>query len=96
MSGSIQVLRGDLVLSGEQDRLMAIVLSESDRLNGTIEDFLPLREADAALRARGRPQAPGGGRQPRWRATRAELDAGQSIAVRCAFDPDGKLLADPD
>ncbi|MEI6668394.1 MAG: ATP-binding protein [Acidobacteriota bacterium] len=40
MSGSIQVLRGELVLNPEQAQLMDIVLRESERLNGTIRSFL--------------------------------------------------------
>jgi two-component system sensor histidine kinase PilS (NtrC family) len=40
MSGSIQILRQELPLSGEQTQLMDIVLRESDRLNTTIRSFL--------------------------------------------------------
>ena len=40
MSGSIQILRQDLPLNDEQTRLMDIVLSESERLNETINAFL--------------------------------------------------------
>ena len=40
MSGSIQVLRGELSLSDEQAQLMDIVLKESERLNDTIKSFL--------------------------------------------------------
>lgn len=40
MSGSIQILRQDLPLNDEQTRLMDIVLSESERLNDTINAFL--------------------------------------------------------
>lgn len=40
MSGSIQLLRGDLALNAEQAQLMDIVLRESERLNETIENFL--------------------------------------------------------
>jgi two-component system sensor histidine kinase PilS (NtrC family) len=40
MSGSIQLLRQELALTEEQEALMDIVLSESDRLNGTISSFL--------------------------------------------------------
>ena len=40
MSGSIQVLRGELSLSDEQAQLMDIVLRESERLNDTIKSFL--------------------------------------------------------
>jgi two-component system sensor histidine kinase PilS (NtrC family) len=40
MSGSIQILRQELPLSGEQTQLMDIVLKESDRLNTTIRSFL--------------------------------------------------------
>ena len=50
MSGSIQVLKGELALAGEQARLMDIVLSESDRLNRTIEDFLFYAKPSPALR----------------------------------------------
>ena len=40
MSGSIQVLRNELSLSGEQARLLDIVLRESERLNDIIRSFL--------------------------------------------------------
>jgi two-component system sensor histidine kinase PilS (NtrC family) len=40
MAGSIQVLRDELSLSTEQAQLMDIVLRESERLNGTIQNFL--------------------------------------------------------
>ncbi len=40
MSGSIQVLRDELPLTPEQEQLMDIVLRESERLNGTIKNFL--------------------------------------------------------
>jgi two-component system sensor histidine kinase PilS (NtrC family) len=40
MSGSIQVLRGELSLNDEQAQLMDIVLRESERLNETIKSFL--------------------------------------------------------
>ena len=40
MSGSLQVLRSELPLTGDQEQLMDIVLKESDRLNQTIRSFL--------------------------------------------------------
>jgi two-component system sensor histidine kinase PilS (NtrC family) len=40
MSGSAQVLRRDLELSDDQERLMGIILKESQRLDGIIRDFL--------------------------------------------------------
>jgi len=40
MSGSMQVLRAELSLKGEQAELMDIVLKESERLNSTIRSFL--------------------------------------------------------
>jgi len=40
MSGSMQILRQELPLSGEQEQLMDIVLRESERLNTTIGSFL--------------------------------------------------------
>jgi len=40
ISGSIQVLKGESELSGENRRLMEIVLRETDRLNMLITDFL--------------------------------------------------------
>jgi two-component system sensor histidine kinase PilS (NtrC family) len=40
MSGSIQILRQELPLTGEQSQLMDIVIRESDRLNETIRSFL--------------------------------------------------------
>ena len=56
MSGSLQILRQELPLSGEQSQLMDIVLRESDRLNETIRSFLayarPQRNASARLDVR--------------------------------------------
>ena len=40
MSGSMQMLRQELALTGDQAQLMDIVLKESDRLNHTIKSFL--------------------------------------------------------
>jgi two-component system sensor histidine kinase PilS (NtrC family) len=40
MSGSMQILRQELPLSGDQAQLMDIVLRESERLNETIRSFL--------------------------------------------------------
>lgn len=40
MSGSMQMLRQELSLTGDQAQLMDIVLKESDRLNQTIKSFL--------------------------------------------------------
>ncbi len=40
MSGSMQMLKHELQLSGDQAQLMDIVLKESDRLNQTIQSFL--------------------------------------------------------
>ena len=40
ISGSIQILREEIPLSAEQERLMDIVMRESDRLNNTIRAFL--------------------------------------------------------
>jgi len=40
MSGSIQLLRGEMEITGDQRRLMDIVLREADRLEGLIRDFL--------------------------------------------------------
>ena len=40
ISGSIQVLRQDLALTGDKSHLMEIVLRETERLNSLITDFL--------------------------------------------------------
>jgi len=40
LSGSIQLLQGDLELRGDDKRLMDIVVHETDRLNSIITDFL--------------------------------------------------------
>jgi two-component system sensor histidine kinase PilS (NtrC family) len=42
ISGSVQVLRGELVLTGEQKGLMDIVVDESERISQSIEQFLSL------------------------------------------------------
>jgi two-component system sensor histidine kinase PilS (NtrC family) len=53
MSGSIQILRQELPLTGEQAQLMDIVMRESERLNETIKSFLayarPQRQSAARL-----------------------------------------------
>ena len=57
MSGSIQILRHELPLTGDQAQLMDIVIRESDRLNDTIRSFLayarPQRHAAAPVDVRG-------------------------------------------
>lgn len=45
VSGSIQVLRDELKLSGEQKNLMDIVVSETDRVSQTVDQFLNLAAA---------------------------------------------------
>jgi two-component system, NtrC family, sensor histidine kinase PilS len=40
LSGSIQLLKSELTLEAHQDRLMDIILRESERLNALITDFL--------------------------------------------------------
>jgi len=40
ISGSVQILEGDLEVEGESKRLMGIVLREADRLSNLITDFL--------------------------------------------------------
>lgn len=40
LSGSIQILKSELRLSPDQERLLGIVLRESERLNRTVADFL--------------------------------------------------------
>jgi two-component system sensor histidine kinase PilS (NtrC family) len=56
MSGSIQILRDELPLTGEQAQLMDIVIRESERLNDTIRSFLayakPQRQAAACIDVR--------------------------------------------
>jgi two-component system sensor histidine kinase PilS (NtrC family) len=56
MAGSIQILRDELPLTGDQSQLMDIVLRESDRLNDTIKSFLayarPQRTARSELDVR--------------------------------------------
>lgn len=42
ISGSVQVLRDELTLSGEQQGLMDIVVDESERISQSIEQFLSL------------------------------------------------------
>jgi signal transduction histidine kinase len=42
ISGSVQVLRKEMALSGEQQDLMDIVVNESDRISKSIEQFLNL------------------------------------------------------
>jgi two-component system sensor histidine kinase PilS (NtrC family) len=52
MSGSIQLLREELPLTGEQAQLMDIVLRESERLNQTIGSFLAYARPQRAAAAR--------------------------------------------
>ena len=42
ISGSVQVLREDLNLNGEQNRLMDIIVSESKRVSKTLDQYLSL------------------------------------------------------
>lgn len=49
LSGSIQVLQGDLDLNGDHRHLMNIVIRETDRLNTIITEFLEYARPKAAL-----------------------------------------------
>ncbi len=51
MSGSMQMLRHELDLSGDQAQLMDIVLRESERLNETIKSFLAYARPAKAQRS---------------------------------------------
>jgi len=51
MAGSMQVLRQELRLNGEQSQLFDIVLRESDRLNDTIRHFLAYARPHASKMA---------------------------------------------
>jgi two-component system sensor histidine kinase PilS (NtrC family) len=42
ISGSIQVLKSDLNLKADQERLMSIVVNESDRISQSLEQFMSL------------------------------------------------------
>ena len=57
MSGSIQILRQDLPLTGEQSQLMDIVIRESDRLNDTIRSLLAYARPHRRQRRRRRAPA---------------------------------------
>jgi two-component system, NtrC family, sensor histidine kinase PilS len=48
LSGSIQLLKGELQLKGDEQRLMDIVVHETDRLNEIITDFLEYARPKAA------------------------------------------------
>jgi two-component system sensor histidine kinase PilS (NtrC family) len=48
ISGSVQVLRGELQLSGDQGKLMDIVVKESRRVSQSIEQFLSLASPNRA------------------------------------------------
>jgi len=48
--GSIQLLQGQLTLHGSQERLMNIILKESERLNGLITDFLQFASPNTGQR----------------------------------------------
>jgi two-component system sensor histidine kinase PilS (NtrC family) len=52
MSGSIQILRQELDLDEEQAALMDIVLRESERLNGSIRNFLAYARPPRVVRTR--------------------------------------------
>jgi two-component system sensor histidine kinase PilS (NtrC family) len=52
MSGSMQMLKQELALSGDQAQLMDIVLKESERLNQTIKSFLAYARPQRAQSAR--------------------------------------------
>ena len=53
MSGSIQILRHELPLTGEQAQLMDIVIRESERLNDTIRSFLAYARPQRQAASRG-------------------------------------------
>jgi two-component system sensor histidine kinase PilS (NtrC family) len=86
MAGSLQVLRDELALTGEQSQLMDIVLRESERLNGIIRDFLayarPQRAAMALIDVRQVLTE-----TARLLENNAELAAGHEIAVTVPDDP---------
>ncbi len=48
LSGSIQILQGELTLNQSQGRLLGIIMRESERLNRTVEDFLAFARPDPA------------------------------------------------
>jgi two-component system sensor histidine kinase PilS (NtrC family) len=52
LSGSIQMLQGDLDLAGDSKRLMDIVLRETERLNTIITEFLDYARPRSAIRER--------------------------------------------
>jgi two-component system sensor histidine kinase PilS (NtrC family) len=52
ISGSIEVLAGELELGGEEHRLMELVMRESDRLDHIISDFLEYARLRPPSRAR--------------------------------------------
>lgn len=40
ISGSVEVLKGDLAVSGDNERLLALIIKETSRLNKMLSDFL--------------------------------------------------------
>jgi two-component system sensor histidine kinase PilS (NtrC family) len=51
MRGSVEILRSHLSLSGPDERLLDILIRESDRLNRFVEDFLAFAKPASCVRA---------------------------------------------
>ena len=58
LSGSIQVLQGELDLKGDNKHLMDIVVRETDRLNTIITEFLEYARPQTQPERSGRPVSP--------------------------------------
>jgi two-component system, NtrC family, sensor histidine kinase PilS len=85
ITGSVQVLRGDLDLSPEDDELLGIVEREADRLGHLVTDFLALTKEE-------KPQLVEGSVGPLVQETLALLRnkgiaAGVEIEADLAYDP---------
>ena len=93
MSGSMQMLRQELALTGDQAQLMDIVLKESDRLNQTIKSFLAYARPQKARADAARPRDAGAGR-PRM-LLRNSPDVGERHTVSVSL-PDGEVPVEGD
>lgn len=78
IAGSVEMLAAELDLGGDMQELVDLILRESDRLNGLIEDFLDYaRERDAELK----PIETGGVLKRLMLALRQRTEAGDGLRL---------------
>jgi two-component system sensor histidine kinase PilS (NtrC family) len=91
LSGSIQLLQGELELKGDDKRLMDIVVHETDRLNSIITDFLEYARPKNAQAER---IALGPAIDETVMLLKNSRTFNQNIAITCDIDPRIRLSGD--